>query len=267
MKEKVVLITGCSRGLGKFLAEKLSGVGFIVYAGVKGEDDVKALQKDWKDSFSNVFPLNIDITNDDSCGRAVKKIISKEKRLDVLINNAGITLVGLTQSFSVQDYLNILNINAVGAFRLIKEVIPQMKRQKFGRIINITSLNGSISLPNFGLYSSSKFALEGLSLAWRHELPEGIWITNIAPGAIAKGKNDQEKKLPHVPAREKFWAIKTLMPMVSQEKIAKTIVKVVEDSNPPARILLGNDAHITTLLHRFLPAKIWEVLLDFVTKK
>jgi len=263
MKEKVVLITGCSRGLGKSLAEKLSSGGFIVYAGVKGEEDVKTLQNIWKDSFKDIHSINIDITNDDDCKKTVQKIISKEKRIDVLINNAGIALVGPSESFSVKDYQSILNINAVGAFRLIKEVVPHMRSQESGRIINITSLNGSISLPNFGLYSSSKFALEGLSLALYHELPKGVFVTNIAPGAI-ESDSGESKKLPHVPAREKFLILKLLMPMVSKDKIARTIIDVINDRKPPARILLGNDSYITSFLYRFLPRRVWELLLGFV---
>lgn len=267
MRSKVILVSGCSRGLGKFLAEKLAAENFIIYAGVRKIDEVKLLQKTWKSSFPNIFPVKLDVINDEDCRQAVNKIILKEKRLDVLINNAAYTLVGPTDSFSAQEYLDILNTNTVGAFRLIKEVIPQMKKQKFGRIINITSLNGVLSLPNFGLYCSSKFALEALALAFRYELkPEKIWVTNIEPGAIARD-GDKEKKLPHVPAREKFWLIRTLMPMVTKEKIAQTAIRVIESSKPPARILLGRDAQITTFLQKFLPQKVWDSLLSFVSEK
>ena len=271
--KQVVLITGCSRGLGKLLAERLAKKGFIVYAGMRKLEDIKRLKTVWKDSSSIIHPIKIDITLDEDCKKAVKKIIANEKHIDVLINNAAYGLSGPTDSFTSQQYLDILNTNAVGAFRLIREVAPQMRSQKKGRIINITSLNGILALPNFGLYCSSKFALEALALALRYELKNsGVWVTNIEPGAIAQNissveKTSSVKKLSHVPAREKFWILKKLMPMVTQEEIIKTIERVIENSNPPARIILGRDAQITTFLQRFLPQRIWDFLLSFISRR
>lgn len=268
--KQVILITGCSRGLGKLLAERLAEKGFIVYAGMRKLEDIKRLKAVWKDFYSIIHPIRADITVDEDCKKAVKKIIANEGRIDVLINNAAYGLSGPTDSFTSQQYLDILNTNAVGAFRLIREAAPQMRSQKRGKIINITSLNGILALPNFGLYCSSKFALEALALALRYELKNsGVWVINIEPGAIAQKassvkKISSVKKLSHVPAREKFWILKKLMPMVTQEEIIKTIEKVIENSNPQAHIILGRDAQITTFLQRFLPQKLWDYLLSFI---
>lgn len=264
---QVVFISGCSRGLGKSLAETLASKGFVVYAGVRKQEDIKKLNSIWKNSFPTIHPIKLDITLDKDCQRAVKKIIVNEKHIDVLVNNAGYGLSGPTDRFTPQEYLDILDTNAVGAFRLIREVVPQMHSQKKGRIINITSLNGIVSLPNFGLYSSSKFALEALGLALRQELKkDGIWVTNIAPGAITS-KTKLIKDLPHVPAREKFWIIKKLMPMVTQEEVVAAIERVINNPKPPARVIFGRDAQITTFLQRFLPQKLWDFLLSFVWQK
>ena len=263
---QVALITGCSRGLGKLLAETLASKGFVVYAGVRRPKDIKRLRSIWKDSHPTIHPIRLDITVDEDCKEAIRDIVANEERIDVLVNNAGYTIVGPTESFTTQEYLDILNTNTVGAFRLIREVVPQMRSQKSGRIINITSLNGLLALPNFGLYSSSKFALEGLGLTLRRELKsEGIWVTNIEPGAVVK-KTKPGKKLPHKPAREKFWLIRKLMPMLTQGEVVETIERVINSSRPPGRVIIGRDAQITTFLQRFLPQRVWEFFLDFVWK-
>lgn len=264
---QVVLITGCSRGLGKLLAETLALRGFVVYAGVRKSTDIRKLKSVWKNSYPNLHSLKLDVTLGRDCRRVVKKIVANERHIDVLINNAGYTLVGPTDRFTTQEYLDILNTNAAGAFRLIKEVVPQMRSQKSGRIINITSLNGIVALPNFGLYSSSKFALEALGLAMRYELKNrGIWVTNIEPGAIAR-ETRPTKKLPHVPAREKFWLIRKLMPMITQKEVVKAIEKVISDPEPPARVILGRDARIVTFLQKFMPQRLWDLLLSFIWQK
>lgn len=263
----VIFITGCSRGLGKLLVETLALRDFVIYAGIKELADIKQLQTVWKKSHPTIHPIKLNIVLDKDCQRVVREIITNEGRVDILINNAAYGLVGPTNQFTPQEYLDILNTNAVGAFRLAREVIPVMRSQKKGRIINITSLNGLLSLPNFGLYSSSKFALEGLGLAMHYELKRsGIWVTNMAPGAIAR-KAEPAKKLPHLPAREKFWLVRKLMPMISQEEVVEAILKVINNPRPPARVVLGRDAKIITFLQRFLPQRLWDSLLSFVWER
>lgn len=259
--KRVVLVTGCTSGLGEALARSLSSVGFTVYAGARNPDKLKV-------KAIRLHPVRLDITSDRECELAVKKIIKEEGRIDVLINNAGYTLVGRTAGFSPQEYLQILNTNAVGAFRLIKLVYPHMKAQKSGKIINITSLNGLVSLPNFGLYSSSKFALEALGLALRYEFAkDGVWVTNVAPGAIARKSEGIEKRLPHRTAREKFFLLRLVMPMITQEKVVGEILRLLKNPSPPARLVLGADAKITSRLHKLLPGGIWDKLVRYVWSK
>lgn len=264
--KKIVLVTGCSRGLGRLLAVNLSTQGFIVYAGVREAEAKIALDEEWRKGKLDIRAVKLEVTSDEDCQNAVKKIISEEGRLDVLINNASVSLAGRGEEASVRDYLNVLNVNSVGAFRLIKEVLPYMKNQKSGRIVNITSLNGRVALPNFSLYSSSKFALEALGLALRQELRKyGVYVTNIAPGAIANPK-EESKKLPHKTLRERFWLANILMPMVTREEITKCVKSVILSSDPPAQIILGRDCQIATFLQRFLPQFLWDKLLSSIWK-
>lgn len=260
--KKIVLITGCSSGLGKQLTECLARKGHIVYAGIRNDEERKKLTISWK-IYRQIFPLKLDITNEDQCKDAVTKILKEKKKIDVLINNAGYTLAGPIDSFATKDFMKLMDTNVIGAFRLIREVLPGMKAKKTGHIINITSLNGLVALPNFSLYCSSKFALEGLTRSLIPELAQdNIHITNIEPGAM-KGEiaPDKQKKLPHKPARERFWILRVLLPIISINDVAERISKVIDSNYPPTSVLIGADAKITTCLQKILPGRLWYKLL------
>lgn len=261
--KKIILITGCSSGLGKSLAKFLAERGHTVFAGIRNEEQRKKLAADWK-PYQNLIPIALDITNDTQCHEVVEKIRNEKKKIDVLINNAGYTLAGPIETFTTKNFIKLLDTNMVGAFRLIREVIPSMKERKSGQIINVTSLNGLVALPNFSLYCSSKFALEGLTRSLVHELKkDNIKITNVEPGAM-KGEveNEKKKKLPHTPAREKFWLVKFLLPIISIDDVAKRIVTIIESEQPPTSVLIGRDAIFTTMLQRILPDLLWNKLIN-----
>lgn len=258
--KKVVLVTGCSSGLGKALAKYLGENKLVVYAGARNVDEIEVLNE-------YIHPVKVDITSDSQCREAVGKIIKEQGKIDVLVNNAGHSINGPSVDFGVEDFKKILDTNTLGAFRLIKEVMGQMRKQKYGRIINITSLNGLVALPNFGLYSSSKFALEALGLSLRYELAkDNVWVTNVAPGAIASGVREAAP-LPHKPAREKFKILYFLMPMITKEKIAQKLMEIIENPHPPASVVMGNDAKIVTFLRRILSSYFWDKLLFYVWSK
>lgn len=230
-----------------------------VYAGFR------KIPKDF--NYQSITPVRLDITDYESCKSVTSKIFRLEGKIDVLLNIAGYSLAGPSTDFEVKDYISILDTNTVGAFRLMKLVLPHMKKQKNGRIINITSLNGIVALPNFGLYSSSKFALEALGRSLRYEVARyGVWITNIAPGAILS-RSSVGSKIPHKPFREKFKALSLLMPMVTSESIAEKIQEIIENPTPPASVLLGGDAQITCFLQKVLPSSLWDKLLFFIWNK
>lgn len=256
--QKVILVTGASSGLGKEIIEILSK-DYVVYAGIRNIGEVEEGE--------NIRSVKLDITSDKDTKDAIEKIVKDEGRVDVLVNVAGYTLVGPSLDFTSDDFSKLLDVNTVGAFRLIKNAVLDMKKRKEGRIINITSLNGLISFPNFGLYSASKHGLDALGLALRYELAkDGIWVTNIAPGAILSDEKTS-KALPHKPAREKFKFLYFLMPMVTRREVALKIRDLIESSNPPGEIIMGADAKITTFLKRVPPPFIWEYLMSYVWSK
>lgn len=253
---KVVLITGASSRLGRKLSHFLDKRGFVVYSGYRSD----------KAKIKSGTPILLDVVSDKDCKSAIARIVKKQGKIDVLINNAGYTVVGPSEKQSSQDFIDILNTNTVGALRLIKLVLPYMKKQKSGKIINITSLNGLVSFPNYGIYSASKHALEALGSALYYELAgDNVWFTNIAPGAIAMGKSIN--KAPHKPAREKFFLLSLLLPMVTPIEISEKVEKIIKSPKPPASVLMGRDAKTIVLLKRLLPSVVWNRLMLYIWSK
>ncbi|HET7098877.1 MAG TPA: SDR family NAD(P)-dependent oxidoreductase [Patescibacteria group bacterium] len=253
---KIILVTGASSGLGKAIVTNLSSRGFTVYAGAR---DLSKLVKG-----KNIIPVMLDITIDDSCKKVVEKIIKKDGKIDILINVAGYSLSGPTLDFSSKDFSLILNTNVIGAFRLIKEVVPNMQKRKSGKIINITSMSGLIAFPNFGLYSASKFALEALGKSLGYELAKDhISVTNVAPGAI-KSETEVKPLFKHKTAREKFKFLNFLMPMVTKEQISNKVLDIIKDPNPPPSVILGADTKIIYFIQKILPTALWNKLQYFV---
>ncbi|OGM13195.1 hypothetical protein A3D84_05315 [Candidatus Woesebacteria bacterium RIFCSPHIGHO2_02_FULL_42_20] len=253
MKE-VVLVTGSSSGLGQEITLFLSKKDFVVYGGSRTETEIDGVK--W---------LKLDITSDKSCKEAVHEIIKKEGKIDVLINNAGYALSGPFEKFSSYDYLKILDTNAVGAFRLIKEVLVNMKSRGGGKIINITSLSGLVSFPNFSVYSASKFAFQAFSESIRYELlKDNINITVVAPGAIY---SEEKVKLQHKSARQKLWPLRLLLPFVRGEKIVQKIYEIIKMDRPPVITVVGRDAKIIWVLNRLLPRALWDKLQKFIWNK
>lgn len=252
-KQKVILITGVGSGLGNSIAQELIYEGHIVYGTYRTNAGTKT---------DGITLIRSDITSEKDNKALIEQIIQNEKRLDVIINNAGITLSGPTLSFSAKDFQKILEINAVGPFRLIK--IACSSKTKPSLIINITSLNAFLSYPNFGLYSASKHAMEALGLALRYELAPQTKVVNVAPGAL---KREEPTKIPHKPAREKFPILNWIIPLTSQQKVAKVIAKLTDAPSVPGRVIIGRDAQIINVMQKILPFFIFDRILFYIWNK
>jgi NAD(P)-dependent dehydrogenase (short-subunit alcohol dehydrogenase family) len=172
-EQKVILVTGGRSGLGKVIALYLVSKGHTVYGTSR---TASASEVD------GIRYISLDINSDTDSTNAINEIMRRESHIDVIINNAGITLAGPTLDYSPSDFKKILDTNVIGAFRLIKAAFSFPTKPQL--VINITSLNGFLSFPNFGLYSASKFAMEALGLALRYELASSTKVVNVAPGAI-----------------------------------------------------------------------------------
>ncbi|HVW97707.1 MAG TPA: oxidoreductase [Mucilaginibacter sp.] len=177
--KKVILITGASAGMGKDFARHLLNDGHIVYGAARRADKMADL------AGMGIKVLKMDVTIDQDMTEGVEEIIKTEGRIDVLINNAGYGLYGAVEDVPLKDARHQLDVNLFGAARLAQLVIPQMRKQRSGTIINISSIGGKLANMLGGWYHASKFALEGLSDSLRNEVEQfGIDVVVIEPGGV-----------------------------------------------------------------------------------
>lgn len=176
-KEKVILITGCSTGMGRELCKILSERGHIVIASARNVDDIKDLQVSLK--------LPLDVTQKESIFNALNKIISSFNRIDILVNNAGYSIRGALEEIDINMAKSMFDVNVFGIINMIQAVIPEMRKKGSGKIVNIGSISGKFVQPINGVYCASKFAVEALSDTLRLELhSHNIQTTVIEPGPI-----------------------------------------------------------------------------------
>lgn len=182
---KVVLITGTNSGFGKIAARMLSEKGYKIYAGMRNVSTKNADAAEELNNWNGVTVVDLDVTNAEAINSVVEDVISKEGRLDVLINNAGVFTSGIAQSFTEEDLENVYNVNVKGPWRLMRATLPQFIKQNDGLIINVTSSLGRFSAPFMTIYNSSKFALEGLVEGSHFELKSlGVENVLLQPGAF-----------------------------------------------------------------------------------
>ncbi len=181
---RVVLVTGASSGIGRACAEFLAGRGYRVYGGsrrlVAG---------------SVVESISMDVGDDASVHAAVSTILAREGRIDILVNNAGIAIAGAVEDTSVEEARDQFDVNFFGVLRVCRAVLPAMREQGAGYIVNIGSIGGLIAIPFQGFYSASKFALEGLSESLRLEVRQfGVHVVLIEPGDHRTGLTDNRRR-------------------------------------------------------------------------
>ncbi len=177
--KRVILVTGASAGMGKEFARELLKEGHIVYGAARRVEKMDDIKKE------GVKVLSMDVTNEESMAKGIDTIVKAEGRIDVLINNAGFGSYGAIEDVPISDAKYQLEVNVFGAARLMQLVLPYMRGQHWGRIINITSIGGKIALPLGGWYHASKFALEALSDSLRNEVRQfGIDVVVIEPGGV-----------------------------------------------------------------------------------
>ena len=184
--KKVVIITGASRGFGELIAKKFQKENFQVIATMRNVDSSPSLKK-----LENVDIKKLDVTVKSDIKNVVECTVEKYGRIDILINNAGYGAFGFLEEASDEEIRNQFNVNYFGLIDCIKGVLPQMRKQKDGVIVNISSIAGRFGLPFTSLYNSSKFAVEGLTECLHYELSLfGIDIKTVAPGSFRTGFHD-----------------------------------------------------------------------------
>ena len=262
--KKVILITGISSGFGKQTAELLAKNGHIVYGTVRKKSESVPL----------VNVLNLDLMNPDSIINAVKTIIHKEGRIDVLINNAGMHTGGPIETLPFEFVKMQMETNFMGLVHLTREVLPAMRRQGGGTIINFGSIGGLMGLPFQGYYSASKFAIEGFSEALRMEVKQfNINVVVINPGDFhtSNSANRRGFLAAHSgsdPYHEQF--VKTLSIIENDESkgwapeiLAKKLVKIIECKNPKQRYVIASlEQKLAVVLNKILPGKFFRKILE-----
>ncbi len=258
---KIVLITGASSGIGKAIGEYLFLKGFTVYGTSRNPSMIT----------NSVFPLlELDVRKPDTIERTINSIISKSGRIDVVINNAGVGITGPIEEIPTEEIKNNFEINFFGPIEVIKVVLPQMRKQQSGLIINITSIAGYMGLPYRGIYSASKGALELLTESLRMEVKHfGINITNVAPGDfatnIASGRfhSEVENSAYEIPYKK---TLETMNNHVDDggnpNEMAEAIYKIIETKNPKIHYKVGAFIQkFSIVLKRILPDVVYEKMV------
>lgn len=273
MTQKVILITGASSGIGFDAARVLAKQGHKIYAAARRTDLMEPLKSD------GVVTMHMDVTDDESIRQGVEQVIAAEGRIDVLVNNAGYGFFGAIENVKMEDARRQLEVNVFGLARLCQLVIPHMRKQKSGRIINISSIAGKLVMPFGGWYHVSKFSVEALSDAMRIELkPFGIDVSMIEPGGIktdwgiiaakhlrnsSLGTPYEEATLNESKILHKAYSGNYLS---SPKVITKAISKAVNSRCPRARYRTGAFAHTGVFIHWLLPAKCWDAMMRNLAK-
>lgn len=268
MKQKVILISGASSGIGYDTAERLAKQGHKVYGAARRMDKMLPLKD------LGVIPIQMDVTDDASMVAGVNAVLKAEGRIDVLVNNAGYGYFGAIENVSMEEARRQIEVNVFGLGRLTQLVVPHMRQQGSGRIVNVASIAGKLAIYFGGWYHVSKFAVEGFSDALRMELkPFGIDVVIIEPGAIrtdwgiiaaehlaesSKETVYEEASMNEAKIMKYGYSSKLLSP---PSVIAKAICKGVNRKHPKARYRTGRGSHSMVFLHWLLPARWWDALV------
>lgn len=263
MQSKVVLITGGSSGIGKSTGSFLKSQGYIVYGTTRNLS--KHLEFD-------AFPLlELDVRKKDSIEMAISQLIAQEGRLDVLVNNAGVGITGPIEETPHEEISNVFKVNFEGPLEVIKAVLPQMRKQSNGLIINITSIAGYMGLPFRGIYSATKGALEIATEALRMETKDfGVQIANLAPGDYATNIASGRYHVPTIensPYHKKYSAtLNDINEGVADGddplQVARMVHQIIKTKNPKVSYKVGAPMQkFSIFLKKVLPQKMFEKLL------
>lgn len=246
---KVWFITGCSTGFGRHLAQEVLAKGDKVAVTARNTNDIKDLSDKYPDT---AFAIALDVTKPEQVKDAVQKAVEKFGRIDVLVNNAGIGYFGAIEESEEDQVRRMFEINFFGLAAVTKEVLPVLRKQHSGHIINISSVGGSVAFPGVGMYNATKFAVTGYSEALAKELaPLGIKVTVIAPSGFrtdwaGRSANNTKTVIDDykVSAHTNQDTIRGNSGSQPGDPVraAQAIIKIVETENAPVRLFLGGGA-------------------------
>jgi NAD(P)-dependent dehydrogenase (short-subunit alcohol dehydrogenase family) len=271
--KKVALVTGSSSGMGYETAITLARAGIHTYASMRNLKKSKTITEMASTENLPLQVIQLDVNDDSSVKDAIYKIVKEKERIDVLVNNAGYGLFGSLEDISLEEIKAQFETNFFGVIRVTQLVLPLMREQKSGTIVNVSSVGGRIGFPALSAYQSTKFALEGLSESISYELePFGIRVVIIEPGFIRTNimdsstlaKKAQDPKSPYYSQIQKVRShFKSMMENDSSppEEVAKVILQALTSENPQLRYTVGRDADTMIQARVNMPEKQFKKMI------
>ncbi len=265
-----MLISGCSTGIGRAAAERLAGAGHTVYATARRLDSIADLEA------KGCRTLALDVLDEESMKAAVAAVEAEHGAVDALVNNAGYSLSGAVESVELDQARRQFETNVFGLVRMAQLVLPGMRRQGFGRIVNISSMGGKVVFPGGGFYHGTKFAVEALSDALRFEVAGfGVGVALVEPGLIKTefgsaaigALNDAtvDHDGPYGDFNQAVAAVtagaysgKMSRLAAGPDAVAKAIQRAIESKRPKTRYVVTAGARILIFLRRLLPDRLFE---------
>ncbi|MFL5825886.1 MAG: oxidoreductase [Thermoleophilaceae bacterium] len=272
-QSRAVLITGCSSGIGHATAERLARSGHRVYASARNPDAIADL------AGSGCELLALDVTDEESMRSAVEQVEEREGAVGVLVNNAGYSQSGAIESVPMEAVRRQFETNVFGPVRLTQLVLPAMRAQRWGRIVNISSIGGRLVFPGGGFYHATKYAVEAISDALRFEVAGfGIGVTVIEPGLIrtrfgevaassvrdetaGRGAYDQFNEAVAATTTGAYENGMLAKLGGTPEDVAKAIEKAVDADRPPTRVPVTASARLLIPQRKFTPDRLWDRMM------
>ncbi|MEM6283084.1 MAG: SDR family oxidoreductase [Chloroflexota bacterium] len=256
---QVVFITGGTKGIGLVIARQLSEQGYTVYG---------TSRKPQQSTAHGIHLLPLDVTDAEAVTRTVDQIIDEAGKIDIVINNAGYDLYGTAEDTTMQELHAQMDTNFYGAVRIMQAVLPHMRRQRSGKIINISSIGGLMSLPLNSAYAASKYALEGYTESLRYEmLPFNVYVSLVEPGQVwtetlhnAFPTTERQTIFDVDAAAEKSrerGANTRLKPV----HVAATVSKIVAAPRPKLRYASGSQVPLVVAMKRYMPGRMFESMV------
>lgn len=272
-EKKIVLVTGASSGLGFAVANHLCEMGCTVYAGAR-RFEKGSTENQSKDAEGRLYRTYLDVTDQASTEALLKQIVEREGRLDVLVNCAAFLVLGSVEDTSIDEYRGVLETNFLGTTRMCKNVVPIMRKQNHGQIVNFSSINGVLGIPFQSAYVSSKFAIEGMTECLSLETKNfGIKVSMIEPSDHRSGSRDYRPHAKRADSTDSAYydRFKTVTGKIEHDEnngsypqdLAKLIHKIIMTKRPKLRYTVGKfDQRLSTVVKKILPGRMFEKIIE-----
>ncbi|MFC5278863.1 SDR family oxidoreductase [Halorubrum rubrum] len=272
--QKTVLITGCSSGIGRATAHAFNDEGWTVYATARNPADIETLGE------AGCTLATLDVTDQEDVDRVVDRILDEEGAIDALVNNAGYGQYGPIEDVPAEKVHEQFDVNVYGPHRLTRAVLPAMRRERDGTIVNVSSVAGRVSFPGGGVYAGSKFALEAMSDALRNEVREfGVDVVVVEPGSVRTAFWDRASREVELEGVERSGAYEDVYALfedlrlvggdgpgaVEPSVVAAEVLNAASATKPPARVQPGTAGRLGVLA-RLLPDALRDGAFDLIRK-